>query len=172
MGYDVDFDNAGNLYVYGGGSANMATGCKIAKYSPAGILLWTFQMILPAVNWNNVGLNGIPSNFTVNKTTQKVYTAETFGGKIIRLDVNGNYDNFITPASFGWDEIWEMGFNPCTGTVYAFGGGTSQNKHAAIVNEVNASATPVNLSGFTQTNQDILCQVEIPSKQTPLNRSK
>lgn len=158
LAYDVDFDNAGNLYVYGGGSANMAAACKIAKYSPTGTLLWTFQMILTAVSWNTAGLNGIPSNFTVNKTTQKVYTAETFGGKIVRLDVNGNYDNFIAPASFGWDEIWEMGFNPCTGTVYAFGGGTSQNKHAAIVNEVNASAPPVNLSGFTQTNQDILCQ--------------
>ncbi|PBQ31698.1 hypothetical protein CNR22_07920 [Sphingobacteriaceae bacterium] len=156
-GYDVNYDNAGNLYVYGGGSPTTAVPCKISKYSSTGTLLWTFPCILTSQNWNTAGLAGIPGNFTVNKITQKCYTGETFGSKIIRLDVNGNYDNFITAASNFWDELWEFDFDPCTQSVYAFGGGTSFNRHAAIVDEVNSTSIPVNLSGFTQTNQDVVC---------------
>lgn len=156
-GYDVDYDNAGNLYVYGGGSPNTVSTSKIAKYSSTGALLWTFSAILTAQSWNNVGLSGVPGNFTVNKTTQKSYTGETFGAKIVRIDANGNYDNFITASSPFWDELWELAFNPCTQVVYAFGGGTSFNRHAGIVDEVTATSVPVNLSGYTQTNQDILC---------------
>ena len=156
-GYDVDYDYAGNLYVYGGGSPNTAVSCKIAKYSPTGVLLWTFPTVLAGIGWNNVGLSGIPGNCVVNKFTQKVYTGETFGCKIIRLDINGNYDNLITASSVFWSEMWEMDFNPCTGKIYAYGGGTSFNRHAAILDEVNATAIPVNLSGFPQTNQDIVC---------------
>lgn len=156
-GYDVDYDNAGNLYVYGGGSPSTAGTSKIAKYSSTGVLLWTFSAMLTAQGWNTSGLSGIPGNFTVNKTTQKSYTGETFGAKIVRIDANGNYDNFITAATFFWGELWEFAFNPCTQVVYAFGGGTSFNRHAAIVDEVTATSIPVNLSGYTQTNQDVIC---------------
>lgn len=37
-GFDVDYDDFGNLFVYGGNSLN----CKIAKYSSGGLLIWTF----------------------------------------------------------------------------------------------------------------------------------
>jgi gliding motility-associated-like protein len=160
-GYDVDYDYAGNLYVYGGGSPNTAADCKIAKYSPTGALLWTFPTTLPGVPWNNFGLSGIPGNFVVNRSTQKVYTGETFGCRVIRLTAAGAYDNFMTPVPgfFFWNEFWEMGFNPCTQTVYAFGGGTSLAlNHAAIVDEVNMTSVPVFLSGpASQPNHDISC---------------
>lgn len=53
--YNVDFDYAGNYYVYGGSGPFLT-----AKYSPAGTLLWTFGGVVPSASWTSLG--NFPSN--------------------------------------------------------------------------------------------------------------
>jgi gliding motility-associated-like protein len=105
----VDFDNAGNVYVQGGDNQNG----QIAKFGPSGNLLWTFSSSIPAISWrygDNFG------GWTVEKTTGNVYVGQGstgYGCSIIRLNsMTGAYDNYHTPHftdGIGQKgEIWKM----------------------------------------------------------------
>ncbi|MDI1353436.1 MAG: gliding motility-associated C-terminal domain-containing protein [bacterium] len=122
-GYDIDHDNFGNTYVYG------ATGqFKVAKYNLSGILQWTFSGIVASPFWDS-GI-GPPSGILVNKLTSQIYVAhKLWGQKVMRLDGNGNYDNFISTAisNPGVGIPWwaqsvssDMDFT-CTGDIAIFG---------------------------------------------------
>ncbi|HEX6432285.1 MAG TPA: hypothetical protein VF008_31550, partial [Niastella sp.] len=111
----VDFDNAGNVYVQGGDNQNG----QIAKFSPSGNLLWTFNSSIPAIGWrygDNFG------GWAVEKTTGNVYVGQGstgYGCSIIRLNsMTGGYDNYHTPnfadAAGRKGEIWKMRWS-CNG---------------------------------------------------------
>lgn len=142
-GYDVDYDYSGNLLVYGGGGASNF--CKIAKYNALGVLLWTFSgaLVAPAPVWNSGTYAG---NFVVRRSSGKVYTGQGFnpqGAVIIRLDVNGNYDNLITPGQNSWRECWEMAYHCTTDKIYGMGGSTTSNQSAGIVDQVTGTLQPI-----------------------------
>lgn len=133
---DVDFDNSGNTFIYGGSGP-----FKIAKYNPAGVLLWTFGGVLVTPSWN---AGTMASNFVVDKFTGKSYTGQGYigsGSQAIRLDAAGNYDNLISVADPIYKEIWEMGFHCISNEVFIFGGTTSNNLSAATISAVNATLT-------------------------------
>ncbi|MFO0358056.1 MAG: T9SS type B sorting domain-containing protein [Sphingobacteriaceae bacterium] len=136
-GYDVDYDNLGNLFVYGGNNPNM-----IAKYSPTGTLIWTFLGTVAVPAWTNMTY---ASNFVVHKSTGKTYTGQGFasGTRVIRLDVNGNYDNFISTNVTTWMECWDMAYHCSTGNIYGLGGSTSSKQSAGIINQTSGAVTPV-----------------------------
>lgn len=152
--YDVDYDYLGNLFVYGG-----LTEVKVAKYSPGGALIWTFNGNLPLVPWNSDGDITCVGNFIVNKITGKTYIGTGFefnGARVVRLDPAGNYDNFVTNPINTWREIWDMGFHCGTGKVYGLGGGTFGNTMAGLIDQITASVTPANFSGSPASGQDII----------------
>jgi len=157
-GFDVDYDYAGNLYVFG------ATGpFMIAKYSPAGALLWTFAGTVAVPAWTSLGshpANKYMGNLVVNKFTGKTYTGQGFnnaqGARIIRIDGNGVYDNFITPSVTSWNEAWEMGFHCGTGNVYGIGGSIVSNQSAGIINQVTAAMNPISLTTSGAIAQDVV----------------
>ncbi len=137
FGFDVDYDFAGNVFVYGGNAP-----FKISMYNPTGILQWTFSGTLTSPNWTT---GTYPGNFVVNKSTGKCYIGigyDYYGTTTIRISNNGNYDNFITTANPNWNECWDMGFHCVTGNIYAFGGGQSGNLAAGIIDQVTASVLP------------------------------
>jgi gliding motility-associated-like protein len=105
----VDYDYSGDVYVQGG--TNEAG--QIAKFDPAGNLLWRFASSVPGINWtygDNFG------GWAVEKTTGNVYVGQGsrgYGCSIIRLNgATGAYDNYHTPDfadGRGRDgEIWKM----------------------------------------------------------------
>lgn len=144
--YDVDYDFTGNLYVYGGMQC-----AKVAKYSSAGVLLWTFSGTVTPINWNSQPTIYI-GNFGVDKNSGKCLVGQgqsPSGSTIIRLDANGNYDNFVTTANSQYQEIWDMGFTCLTGDVFTLGGGHLSNSSAATINTVNFTA---NLTTFQPQN--------------------
>jgi gliding motility-associated-like protein len=157
--YDVDFDFASNLYIFG--SYGYA---KVAKYSAAGALQWTFSGTVASPSWNSQigGMTGSVGNFVVDRFTGKSYVGQGANfPAIIRLDVNGSYDNFITATNNSFQELWEMSFGCLSGDVLIVGGGHTSNQSAAMIN----TTTPVlNLSSFNPANtgfvQDIsaFCQ--------------
>lgn len=161
--YDVDYDLLGNTYVYGGSSGALVSPFMIAKYNAAGILVWTFSGVVTTPSWSSVGL---VSNFVVNKFTGKCYTNQnnvnnmTVNPQIIRLDVNGFYDNFMVPSQANINEIWEYGFNCSNGEVYAFGAGVYNSNPGGIIDQINpatSSLTSIALTGSIGCCADVVC---------------
>jgi gliding motility-associated-like protein len=158
-GFDVDYDYAGNLYVFGGadyGGANLDS--KVAKYSPNGVLLWTFNGVLIAPAWSSGAGIGKISNFVVDKLNGKFYMGQGYNGSgavITRYDANGNYDNFITTPNTNYEEVWEMSFQCSTGNILGFGGGTTTNNNLGLITPVG-NFTMMNVTGSPFAFQDIV----------------
>ena len=149
--YDVDYDFAGNTYIYGGYSSY-----KVARYNSTGTLQWTFAGAVPSQTWTSDPIVSQASNFAVNKYNSKCYIGQGFvnsGNRVIRIDAFGNYDNFINTANNQFQEVWDMGFH-CTndGDVFVLGGGTSSNISAVTINPTTAVIT---LATFQPTNTGI-----------------
>ncbi len=153
-GYDVDYDYAGNYYVYGGSGPYL-----IAKYNAAGTLIWTFGGTVPSQTWisNQFGYIG---NFLVDKFTGKSYQGEGFsptvGTRIVRIDANGIYDNFISVGLANWKELWDMTYYCSTGAVFGMGGTTATNQSAGILNTNNGSIVAQNFTGLPVVGQDVV----------------
>ena len=148
--YDVDYDFSGNLYVYGGYSP-----FKVARYSSAGVLQWTFAGIVTTPAWTSAPITSQASNFGVNKFSSKTYIGQGYvngGNLVIRLDATGNYDNFVNAANNQFEEVWDMGFHCLTGDVFVLGGGTSSNISAVTINPTTAV---INLTTFQPANTNI-----------------
>jgi gliding motility-associated-like protein len=103
IGFDVDFDSKGNVYVYGGCplSGNQS---KVAKYDINGNLKWVFQgeVFIPIhmKMWYSTGGYSTMGSFIVDRTNDKLYLSDGWGmpkvgNLIIRLDSNGNSDSFL-----------------------------------------------------------------------------
>ncbi|MBI2721788.1 MAG: gliding motility-associated C-terminal domain-containing protein [Bacteroidetes bacterium] len=155
--FDVDFDYAGNFFVYGGSSPFVIT-----KYSPAGTMLWTFGGLVPSQNWNSAGSlpsNQYVGNFLVDKFSGKSFMGEGFnsavGTRIVRIDANGIYDNMISNGNPNWNELWDMGFYCNTGTVFGIGGSVTSNPSAGILNQTTGNIVAQNFSGNSSAGQDI-----------------
>ena len=141
--YDVDYDFGGNTFIYGGSNS-----FKVAMYNAIGSLQWTFSGTVTTIGWS---AGGYASNLGVDKFLSKTFIGQGFftgGARVVRLDANGNYDNFVSNANTGYNEIWEMGFHCITGNVFILGGGTSSNICAATISSVTSNLT---LSAFNQT---------------------
>jgi len=164
-GFDVDFDNAGNYYVYGGSGPFLVT-----KYAPTGSLIWTFNGYISSVSWPaNYMTSYYASNFVVDKITEKIYIGEgpsMAGAKVVRLDQNGVYDNFIAGTTSLW-EMWDLGFNCSDGTLFCLGGSSGgaivNDKSAIKINTSTAALTVHNFTGLTTSQQDIVTYATDPS---------
>ncbi|MBP6624338.1 MAG: gliding motility-associated C-terminal domain-containing protein [Chitinophagaceae bacterium] len=158
-GFDVDYDYAGNLYVFGGGDYfGSSVNSKVAKYSPTGALLWTFNGVLVSPSWNSGAVVGKVSNFVVDKLSGKFYMGQGWvstGTVIVRCDANGNYDNFISTANSNFEELWEMNFDCSNGKILGFGGGTTTNINLGVIDALGGF-TMSNVSGAAPGFQDIL----------------
>ena len=149
IGFDVDFDKFGNLFAYG------YDGC-VAKYSNTGTLLWTFLGTVTSIGWSWGSFYF--GNFVVDKLTGKTYTSQAFnfgGSQVVRLDANGNYDNFVSVANSSLLEIWEMKFNCSTGELIGMGGSTNSNLNFGIIDTTIGSVTTSNVTGLTGYQEDI-----------------
>ncbi len=161
--YDVDHDYVGNFFVYGGSGPFL-----ISKYNTAGVLQWTFGGTVPVAGWTSLGslpANKYAGNFMTEKASGKCYTGEgfnmTIGTRMVRIDQNGLYDNFVSTAVAAWNELWDMSYYCLNGTVFGIGGSIAAAPagaiSAGILNTTNGSIVVQNFSGITTTSsQDIV----------------
>ena len=164
LGSAVDYDAAGDLYVYGAGSTSsndLTDYQKMAKYDANGNFLWVFMGSVPAAGWNTVA--GMPvnylSNIKVDKATNKVYVGQAsnnFGVQAIRLTSAGVYDNFITVMSTNFTEIWSFVDNCATGSIVILGGSTNTNRSIGIIDTVSGVITSSCITPFSTDDQDIV----------------
>jgi gliding motility-associated-like protein len=159
---DIDFDYEGNIYVTGGGSGIGFT--RLAKYNESGILQWTFNGQLTTPSWqfgDNYG------GWIVEKTTGKIYLGQGFvstGFRVIRLNTNGNYDNYISTANDSFQKNWKMFWSCQNGgqDLLIAGGSTNSNINLAVLTPPSTTLSGINITGIPyvtgQTNgtsQDI-----------------
>ena len=147
LAYDVDFDFGGDMFIFG--SFGYA---KVARYSNAGTLLWTFSGQIISTGWGSQqsGVNGSVGNFAVDKITSKTYVGQGANfPTVIRLTSAGAYDNYVTPINNLFQELWEMNFSCLTGDILIVGGGHTSNLSAATINTV---APVLTLSSFNPSN--------------------
>jgi hypothetical protein len=153
LGYDVDYDYSGNVYVYGGDAPYYTS-----KYDNVGNLQWTFSgnVIIPF--WTGSPLGNYPGNFVVNKTTGKTYIGPGVDsvGQVIRLDAIGNYDNFIAINS-NFRETWDMGFSYGTSEIFALGGSWSSasNESGMLIDQSVGTTSISSFQNFGSSSQDI-----------------
>jgi gliding motility-associated-like protein len=148
---DIDYDYAGNVYVTGGGNVN--TNHRLAKYNAAGILQWTFNGVLTAPVWQfGIAFGG----WVVEKPTGRIYLGQGVignGFKVVRLNSNGLYDNYITTPNINFKENWKMiwNCNASTAQILIGGGGGSSNVNIAALTPSINTITLINLTGIAYT---------------------
>jgi gliding motility-associated-like protein len=151
---DIDFDYAGNVYVAGGGDANFQ---KLAKFSPAGILLWTFSGSLVLPTWQFGGSYG---GWVVDKPTGNIYLGQGLTGSgfsVVRLNTGGLYDGYISTPNSNFLENWKMIWS-CNGgapSILIAGGGGSANNELALLAPPAVVPVTSNLSGLSGGHNDI-----------------
>lgn len=148
--YDVDFDDFGNVYTYGG-PANY----QVVKFNPSGVQQWAFN-----ANFNGTGSYG---DFAVDQKSQSIYIGESVNlgtGAQVRK-IRGGASSATQLAVFAGDsrfnEIWRMQYNPCIGKTVMGGASTSAPSYfQAAMLDTNVSAlTPVNMFGASEPYHDI-----------------
>ncbi len=99
MAVDVEYDNAGNTYIYGG-AKNFQDISRIAKYNQTGKLIWVFLGVVivpPGLIFTLAVYRGI-SSFHLNTFENKIYAGPDYSRnarkcEFIRLDTNGLWDS-------------------------------------------------------------------------------
>jgi len=135
--YDVDWDNAGNCYIYGGGFP-----FQVIKYNPGGTPVWTYTTTF-------TGTKKRYGDFAVDHRSGSVYIVEGYnpvtGAGIIKLNTAGNpVGNFGGDLSF--TEMWRISFSSCTSQLVIAGGGiTTPSYTACYVDTSLTSLSPVNV---------------------------
>ncbi|MDB5283914.1 MAG: hypothetical protein JWO06_2989 [Bacteroidota bacterium] len=169
VGLGVDYDFAGDLFVYGVGQVDiydMTTFGHISKYSPAGVVQWTFngQIANPSWTTGDVSDNvNYPSGMIVDKLSGKVYTGQGYyatGATVVRLDTSGQYDHFISDVDADFQETWGFVYRCPDASVVALGGGTTSNINMAKINTTTAAVATSNITGISSSGanfQDIVC---------------
>jgi gliding motility-associated-like protein len=151
---DIDFDYEGNIYVSGNSDGSAQ---KMAKFNAAGILQWTFNGSLSSPTW---AFGGSQGGGVIEKTTGNAYLGQGLSGggfRVVRLNTNGVYDNYISTANSNFGENWKMLWNCNAGVpaiLIAGGGGSANNELAILSPPVLVPATS-NISGLTGGHNDI-----------------
>lgn len=114
--YDVDYDNLGNVYVYGG---NTGGPFILLKYDPAGTLIWTYTPSL---------FSSYYGDFAVDKNSNSIYLVEGFnyssGAQAIKINPNATV-LATYPGNSQYAEMWRIAFSRCSNQAVIAGGGTS-----------------------------------------------
>lgn len=156
---DIDFDYSGNIYTVGGGDGTVQ---MLSKYNASGGLEWTFNGSLGIPCWEFGGSRG---GWTVDKINSKIYLGQGLqeaGFRVIRLDAEGLYDNYMTNADRDYTQNWKMAWT-CNGgspEIYIAGeASTGQEPTSNIqlfrLSPSSNTISPIHLTEINTSNTDI-----------------
>ncbi len=146
--YDLDYDYAGNVYIYGAYNP-----FQLAKYNASGVQIWTYNTTFP---------NQYFGCFCVDKYTGISFCFEGFGGGgyayTDKVSTNGALINQKTSGTL--DEQWRAAYDLCSHEIAIAGGGISLSLQAATLDTANSTYTSVNVLGLSPgTGYHDLCLV-------------
>ncbi len=141
-GYDVDYDFAGNVYVYGG-EGNLTNPFQQIKLNSAGAIQWVFTTsVFSSSNWYTYY-----GDFVVDAYSGSSYVAEGMntspGCRILKIDPSGNQVGLFPGSDL--KEIWRVAYNSCTKQGVLGGSGWDQAYEAALLDTTLASINPIHI---------------------------
>jgi gliding motility-associated-like protein len=150
--YDVDWDNAGNCYAYGGLSPYMIT-----KFSPAGVPLWTFTTTAFLAQGTLSGT--YYGDFAVNRISQSIFITDggnlSSGAGVIKLNQAGT-QVAIFNGNPTFQEMWRISYSRCTGQCVITGGGTTVPTFNGCYLDTNlVGLNPLNVNNTTAGYNDM-----------------
>ena len=147
--YDVDFDYAGNVYIYGGYSPY-----QLVKYNSAGVQQWTYNTSnFPYVYYGD---------FCVDKSSGVSFCFEGFGGGgsayTDKISTTGSLITQLTTNTL--DEQWRATYDLCSHTIAIAGGGITTSLQAATLDTNLLTYNSVNVLNLPpSTGYHDLCLV-------------
>ena len=142
--YDLDWDNLGNVYVYGGGPYPL----QLVKLNAAGAIQWTFNATTMTSSTNFYG------DFAVDKHSLECYTVEGWnaggGARVEKISTGGTL-MATDPGNSGFNEMWRIESTVCPSAFVIFGNGTCCPDQAAMLDTTMATINPANIIGPTCT---------------------
>ncbi|MEO7088819.1 MAG: hypothetical protein ABIZ51_08520, partial [Bacteroidia bacterium] len=143
--YDLDYDNNGNIYVYGGQSPY-----QLKKLNAAGAIQWVAAP-------NSVNNTTAYGDFAVDHVSGSSYVGEGIdyaNAEIFKVNALG-VQTGVYAGTPNMIEIWRMEYNSCIKEIVIGTGNTSQPYQAAILDTTLTAVTPVNVFGATSGYHDI-----------------
>jgi len=133
--YDVDWDNAGNCYVYGGTSPY-----QVLKFNSTGGLLWSYTTSFSSAMYYG--------DFAIDRNSGSVYMVDGFNGggaQAIKINSAGAFVTIFNGNSL-FLEMWRISFSKCTNQAVIAGGGTSNPSYTGCYLDTNlAGMVPVDV---------------------------
>lgn len=152
--FDMAYDDAGNVYVSGGTVPR-----KLAKYSAAGVLLWTYTY--PA-DWGDASY-GYYGRFCILPSSGSTIIGEGWnngGPRVMKVNSAGSLI-YMMPNLSGNQEIWVMFYNRCAGKLVGFGGGTQNANNMQVIADTNlTSSVCSNFNSNTSVDNDVAAAEE------------
>ncbi|MCC7302480.1 MAG: gliding motility-associated C-terminal domain-containing protein [Bacteroidia bacterium] len=136
-GYDINYDNAGNVYVLG--SYNPL---QLARFDNTGALQWVYNMM---------GGYYAYGDFAVDENTGFSYIAEGKTGPTLMHKVDPAGALVLQNASTS-TEMWRMEFNRVTNEFLIGGVGNTVE-----IMDVNLNFTPVNITAGVMNDNTLMC---------------
>jgi len=134
--YDVDYDNYGNVYAYGGDARG---DLQFVKMNSLGAIQWTFNA--GSISTSYYG------GFCTDKVTATSYLVQGYpGGQALKINTLGVLVGTF-PGNNQINELWRAKFDACNGDIVIAGGGTSGTYQAGVLDSDMSSVNPVNVLG-------------------------
>jgi len=151
--YDVDYDNNGNVYVYGSNNP-----FQLTKFNNAGIQQWTYNATSLYVLCYG--------DFAVDKASGTSYVASgiTIGSNpdMLKINSSGALVNSYNGFPQGYlGELWRLAYDQCTGQIVICCG----SEGAAMLDTTFTSMTIIYSRGFVEAYDDCLMAID-PSTST------
>jgi gliding motility-associated-like protein len=132
--YDIDYDNAGNVYVYGGSAAGPFV---LLKFTAAGALVWTYTPTLFSLGSPGYG------DFAVDRNSNNMYLIEGFnpstGSQVVKINSSA-----VQLATYAGDpnfiEMWRISFSRCSNQAVIAGGGVSSPTYQTCYLDTNLTS--------------------------------
>ena len=134
--YDVDYDYAGNVYVYGGSNP-----FQEIKFNSAGAVQWVY-------NATPLWLYG---DFAVDANSGSSYLGEGYNfnlgsapAQMIKVNAAGS-QVILSPGNMKLQEIWRISYNSCTKKGVIGGSGWTAGYEAAVLDTTLLTMNPINV---------------------------
>ncbi|MGP8217582.1 MAG: gliding motility-associated C-terminal domain-containing protein [Bacteroidia bacterium] len=159
--YDVDYDNNGNVYAYGGYDTTSAThGFQLVKFNSVGVIQWKF--IASSID------DQIYGDFAVDKTTGTSYIIEgahATGARALKVNTLGNLKATF-PGQANVIEMWRAVFDPCNHTLVIGAGDNNNTLQACTLDTNMTTLNPVNVLGAASPGHTMALTAIDPSGDT------
>jgi len=158
--YDVDYDDNGNVYAYGGGAGYTGTYTpyQLVKLSNTGAILWTWTA--NAIFWATWTGYNIYGDFAVEHNSGSCFVIEGIspfnaGPRTVKLNTAGTQVR-IRAGSYKLAEQWRIVYNSCTHELVIGGGGITYFGQGGVTDtSLSKILTPVNIFNADTPTIDI-----------------